>query len=200
MLDRVAHGLPWRTASTPRQSTRSLNLVRNAGLALLGTAVVAAAAHVAIPLPFTPVPLTLQPLAVLLVGLLFGPVLGFSTLCLYLLEGLAGLPVFQPLGLGGAAQLLGPTGGFLLAYPVVAAIAGGGFRAFTSRSRFFAATLAGGLATVVLFACGAAQLDMLAHLGVRATLLAAVVPFLPGECVKVLAAAGIASAWVQRSR
>ncbi len=180
-------------------SSRGLTLARNAGLALAGTAAIAAAAHVAIPLPFTPVPFTLQPLAVLLVGLLFGPALAFSTLCLYLAEGLAGMPVFQPLGAGGVAQLVGPTGGFLLAYPFVAALAGWMFGAVRTRSRFVAASLAGTAAVALLFAVGAAQLGMLLHLGLRTTLLAAVVPFLPGELVKVFAAAGIASAR-QRNR
>jgi len=70
-------------------------------LGLAATAVVAAAAHVAIPLPFTPVPLSLQPLAVLGVGLAFGPVGGFLTMLAYLAEGLCGLPVFAPTGPGG---------------------------------------------------------------------------------------------------
>ncbi len=203
MPDRVAGRLPsvWGGLTGENaQATRGMQLLRSAGLAVAGTAVVAAAAHVAIPLPFTPVPFTLQPLAVLLVGLLFGPALGFVTLCLYLAEGLAGLPVFQPLGLGGAAQLLGPTGGFLLAYPLVAAVAGSLFRALRASSRYAAATLAGSVATVLLFAIGAARLGSFLHLGLRATLFASVVPFLPGEAVKVMAAAGIASAWQKRSR
>ncbi len=173
-------------------------LLRRSGLALAGTAVIAAAAHVAIPLPFTPVPFTLQPLAVLLVGLLFGPALAFGTLCLYLLEGVAGLPVFQPLGLGGTSQLLGPTGGFLLAYPFVAALAGWIFCTVRGLSCFARGTVAGACATALLFALGAVRLGSLLHLGIHATLLAAVVPFVPGEIVKVLAVAGIASAWQSR--
>ena len=84
---------------------------------------VALCAHISVPLPFTPVPLTLQNLAVVLVGLLIGSRAGFAALCVYLMEGAAGLPVFTP-GPGGVAQLLGPTGGFLLAYPFVAWLAG----------------------------------------------------------------------------
>ena len=109
-------------------STRASNLANLAttlpGRVVVGvaaTVVVAAAAHVAIPLPFTPVPLTLQPLAVLGVGLALGPVDGFLAMLAYLAEGAMGLPVFSPTGLGGVAQLLGPTGGFLMAYPLVAA-------------------------------------------------------------------------------
>src|SRR5256884_9655081 len=81
---------------------------------------VAVAAQISIPLPGTPVPMTLQPLAVLLVGGLLGPGLGSSALILYLALGAAGLPVFTPYGVPGLARLLGPTGGYLLAYPVAA--------------------------------------------------------------------------------
>ena len=85
---------------------------------------VALCARVTIPLPFTPVPLTLQNFGVLLVGLSLGGRRGFAALALYLAEGISGMPVFSPTGPGGIAQLLGPTGGFLLAYPFVAGIAG----------------------------------------------------------------------------
>src|SRR5580704_17288593 len=85
---------------------------------------VALCARIVLPLPFTPVPLTLQNFGVLLVGLTLGGRRGFAALVLYLAEGLMGLPVFSPTGPGGLAQLVGPTGGFLLAYPIVAGIAG----------------------------------------------------------------------------
>jgi acetyl-CoA C-acetyltransferase len=93
---------------------------RRAVAAALGVALVAAAAQIAVPLPGTPVPVTLQPLAVLLVGGLLGPTLGAASMILYLALGAAGLPVFTPYGLPGIARLLGPTGGYLLAYPVAA--------------------------------------------------------------------------------
>jgi len=99
-------------------------VVRRTVAVLLGTALVALAAQVAVPIPGTPVPVTLQPLAVLIVGGLLGPALGASSLVLYLLLGAAGLPVFTPFGLPGVARLIGPTGGYLLAYPLAAAIAG----------------------------------------------------------------------------
>ncbi len=90
--------------------------------ALVGGAVlVAAAAQISVPLPGTPVPMTLQPMAVLLVGGLLGARLGALSLILYLAMGAAGLPVFTPtVPLFGIARLLGPTGGYLLAYPVAA--------------------------------------------------------------------------------
>jgi len=93
---------------------------RRALAAALGAALVAIAAQIAVPLPGTPVPMTLQPLAVLLVGGWLGAGLGAGSLAFYLLLGAVGLPVFTPYGLPGIARLLGPTGGYLLAYPVAA--------------------------------------------------------------------------------
>jgi biotin transporter BioY len=88
---------------------------------VLGAAFVALAAQISVPLPGTPVPMTLQPLAVLLVGGLLGARLGAASMVLYLALGIAGLPVFTPtVPLLGVARLLGPTGGYLLAYPVAA--------------------------------------------------------------------------------
>ena len=124
---------------------------------------VALCAHVALPLPFTPVPLTLQNFGVLLVGLSLGPRRGFAALVLYLAEGVMGMPVFSPTGPGGLAQLLGPTGGFLLAYPFVAGIAGWVFEktAAGAKKRFARAAAACVLAEVVsiclrtLLACNA---------------------------------------------
>ncbi|MGI4828469.1 MAG: biotin transporter BioY [Janthinobacterium lividum] len=161
-------------------------------LCLSATLVVALAAHVSFPLPFTPVPFTLQPLAVLGVGLALGPIAGTVTMLAYLAEGASGLPVFSPTGLGGVAQLFGPTGGYLLAYPFVAFVCGlvsrrPGYRL----SAFPNAVLACALATALLFVFGATWLSVEAHLSPRAAWTAGVLPFLPGEAVKVLAAAGI---------
>jgi biotin transport system substrate-specific component len=166
-------------------------------LSLAATVVIALAAHISFPLWFTPVPFTLQPLAVLGVGLAFGPVGGFLTLLAYLAEGACGLPVFSPAGLGGVAQLLGPTGGYLLAYPFVAAIAGGLSHTFARYlSLFIAATLACTAATLLLFFSGAAWFWFTTpgHLLPYTVWIATIAPFLPGEAIKVLAAAGIYSA------
>src|SRR5712691_6222460 len=97
---------------------------RRATAVLFGVALVAGAAQISIPLPGTPVPMTLQPLAVLLVGGLLGPALGAASMILYLALGAAGLPVFTPYGLPGLARLIGPTGGYLIAYPVAACAVG----------------------------------------------------------------------------
>jgi len=97
-------------------------IVRRAAAVVLGALVVAGAAQVSIPLPGTPVPMTLQPMAVLLVGGLLGARLGALSMILYLAMGAAGLPVFtpSPLLLPGIARLFGQTGGYLLAYPIAA--------------------------------------------------------------------------------
>lgn len=171
-------------------------------LGLAATLVIALAAHIAFPLPFTPVPFTLQPLAVLGVGLAFGPVGGFLTLLAYLAEGASGLPVFSPAGPGGMAQLFfGPTSGYLLAYPLVAAIAGGLPRLLERRlSLFVSAAIGCAVAVTVLFLAGASWFMAFTHLPLRAVWIASVAPFLPGEAVKVLAAAGIYSTLRHYSR
>ena len=91
--------------------------------ALAGFAVLTAVgARMSVPLPGTPVPFTLQPVAVLLAGLLLGPALGGASQLAYLAAGAAGLPVFA--AGGGLAYLAGPTGGYLMAFPAAAALAG----------------------------------------------------------------------------
>jgi biotin transport system substrate-specific component len=176
-------------------------LAGKAVLAISATAFVALCAHVSMPLYFTPVPLTLQTLAVLLIGLAFGPTLGASTLLLYLAEGAAGLPVFSPQGPGGIAQILGPTGGFLLSYPLAAAAAGSIVRAVRIyRPQFHAAVLAAFAADLVIFAIGAFWLAILLHLTPAAAWNLAVAPFLPGEILKITATAGAYTALLRWRR
>ena len=171
-------------------------------LGVAATVIIALAAHVAFPLPFTPVPFTLQPLAVLGVGLAFGPVGGFLTLLAYLAEGACGLPVFSPAGPGGIAQLFfGPTSGYLLSYPLVAAIAGGLTRVLGRRlSSFASAAIGCAIATVVLFLAGAGWFMAFTHLPLRAVWIASIAPFLPGEAIKILVAAGVYSTLRRNSR
>jgi biotin transport system substrate-specific component len=161
---------------------------------------VALCAHVSIPLPFTPVPLTLQTFAVVLAGMLLGPIGGFSAMVVYLGEGAIGLPVFTPHSIGGTAHLLGPNAGYLFAYPLAAATAGWLSRAvqpFTTRFR--AGLVAAAVASAPIFVLGAGWLSHLLHTGVTATWTLAIAPFLPGEFVKITAAAGIFSS-LQRWR
>src|SRR5271170_796813 len=125
---------------------------RQAALVVGGSLFVALCARITIPLPFTPVPLTMQNLGVLLVGLLLGSRRGFAALALYLAEGAMGMPVFNPTGVGGIAQLLGPTGGFLLTYPLVAWVAG--YVMEHGRKNFARAAAGGFLGEIVLFTGG----------------------------------------------
>src|SRR5215472_7835088 len=103
---------------------RSFSSLRQIAIVVCASAVIAVCARLVLPLPFTPVPLTLANFGVLLVGLTLGSKRGFAAAALYLAWGAMGLPVFSPVGVGGIAQLFGPTGGYLLAYPVVAFVAG----------------------------------------------------------------------------
>jgi len=167
-------------------------------VAVLATAFVAVCAHIALPLPFSPVPLTLQTFAVLLIGLTFGPAMGGATLALYLAEGVCGLPVFAPTGLGGLAQLMGPTGGYLLSYPLAAACAGYvALKLAALMPRMGANILGGVCAIAITLAMGASWLAVETHASIAHVAMMAVVPFLPGEAIKILAAAGIASAWLR---
>jgi biotin transport system substrate-specific component len=147
--------------------------------------VVSLAAQLAVPLPGTPVPMTLQPLAVLLVGGLLGPRLGAASLGLYLLLGAAGLPVFTPVGAPGLARLFGPTGGYLLAFPLAAAVVGW----VTERRRGWVGLAAGPLlGMLTIHVGGLAQLLVLTG-SARAALAAGLLPFAAGDVLKVAAAA-----------
>jgi biotin transport system substrate-specific component len=155
------------------------------------TALVAICAHIAIPLGFTPVPVTMQTFAVLLLGLLFTPGAAFACLALYLAEGACGLPVFSPHGPGGIAQLLGPTGGYLLSYSFAAALASLLYR--RGRRSFLTALTSAGVGSLVILAAGATWLGVLAHLKFSVVFAQSVAPFLPGDAVKILAATACVS-------
>jgi len=172
-------------------SSRSHALARNFAVVVGASLFVVLCAHITLPLPFTPVPLTVQNFAVLLVGLVLGSRRGFAALALYLAEGAIGLPFFNPTGPGGIAQLLGPTGGYLIAYPVVAFLAGWlwerGSRGFTR------ALLASVAAEIVLFAGGVSWLMVIAHAPFVQAAAFGLYPFLFAEIIKVMAASGAAS-------
>jgi biotin transport system substrate-specific component len=153
---------------------------------------IALCARITLPLPFTPVPLTFENFGVLLVGLLLGSRRGFAALALYLAEGLAGLPVFNPAGRGGLMQILGPTGGYLMAYPFVALVAGWIFE--RGRKSFARAAAANFAAEIVLFAGGLSWLGILTHSVLRA-LVYGLYWFGFAEVIKIMIAAAIASGW-----
>jgi biotin transport system substrate-specific component len=180
------------TLANPRITAHSpaRHLLGQTALAVAGSALVALCAHVAIPLAFTPVPLSMAPWAVLFLGLTLGPATAFASLCLYLTEGAAGLPVFSPLGPGGILQLLGPTGGYLLSYPFAAALAGYLYR--RRRRSFTLGIFSAAAASLLILLVGAAWLKLLTHMNIRVLLDQAVLPFLPGDALKVFAAAGAA--------
>jgi biotin transport system substrate-specific component len=175
---------------------RVLNAAAHLTVIVSASLFVALCAWVTLPLPFTPVPLTLQNFGVLLVGLTLGSRRGFAALALYLAEGMMGLPVFNPTGLGGLAQLAGPTGGFLLAYPFVAGVAGLIFEC--GKRNLARAAIASAAAEIVLFAGGLSWLAILTHSVAQAALFG-LYWFVFAEIIKVMLAAGIATGW-QRVR
>ncbi len=159
-------------------------VVRMVTAVLAGALLVAFGAQASVPLPGTPVPITLQVPAVLIVGGLLGPRLGAASLVTYLLLGAAGLPVFAPVGLPGVARLFGPTGGYLLALPLAAAVAGWAAVIPVRWARLAVGLV---LATVTIHAGGVAQLailggDFAVALGIGS------VPFLLGDVAKLLLA------------
>lgn len=166
-----------------------LSLTKQAGIVIGASAVIAVCARLVLPLPFTPVPLTLANFGVLLVGLALGSKRGFAAAALYLAWGGMGLPVFSPAGIGGVAQLFGPTGGYLLAYPVVAFVAGW----FSERgvASFGRNIFAGIVAEFVLFGAGIAWLAVVTRSWQRAFAFG-LLPFLFAEVMKVMVAAAAA--------
>ena len=165
---------------------RSLSLIKQAGIVICASAVIAVCARVTLPLPFTPVPLSLVNFGVLLVGLSLGSRRGFASAALYLGWGAMGLPVFAASGPGSFAQMLGPTGGYLWAYPAVAFLAGWiAERGRASFARNLTAALAG---EVVLFAAGISWLAIMTH-SWRMAAVFGLYPFLFAEVSKVMIAA-----------
>ena len=165
-------------------------------IGIVGFAVaLAAASQVAIPLPGTPVPITLQPLLVVLAGFWLGPVAGAASMALYLVAGAAGLPVFAPVGAPGLARLLGPTGGYLIAYPAAAFVSGW----LLGRSRGFAMrALAAVVGIAFIYLGGAAQLALLTGSMARAFAWG-IVPFVALDLVKALVAALLAPRKINRA-
>ena len=162
---------------------------------LFVTALTAAAAQISIPLPFT-----LQPMVVLLGGAALGSRLGMSSQVLYLFLGIAGLPVFaaSPILPQGFARLLGPTGGYLLSYPL-AAFAAGWLAERSFDRRYLTSLVAMTVGLSIVFGCGVAWLAWFAQpasVGLSAALRTGLVPFLLADGVKLaLAATVLPAAW-----
>ena len=166
-----------------------LSLAKQAGIVIGASALIAVCARLVLPLPFTPVPLTLANFGVLLVGLALGSKRGFAAAALYLAWGAMGLPVFSPAGVGGIAQLFGPTGGYLLAYPVVAFLAG--WLSEPGSRSFFRNLIAGAVAELLLFAAGISWLAVVTGSWQRAVAFG-LAPFIFAEVMKVMVAAAVA--------
>ena len=191
-MDQLISSAPFVSVLASRsESTRA---VRIASMLFI-TALTAAAAQISVPLPFTDVPFTFQPMIVLLGGLALGSRLGLASQILYLALGIAGLPVFAasvtlPPGL---LRLLGPTGGYLMSYPIAAFIVGylaerGLDRQYVTA---FFAMLAG---LIVIYACGALWLGLFAgsaRVGVATALTLGVYPFIVADLIKLLVAASV---------
>lgn len=160
----------------------------DAALVIGGSLLMAACAHISIPLWFTPVPITLQTFGVLFLALTLGGWRASAALVLYLIEGASGLPVFSPHGPGGVAQLFGPTGGYLMAYPVAAFVAGLIADRFSRQSRVLSFALGAIACSVVVFASGALWLTALTHKPLSTICVVAVLPFIPGDVLKSSAA------------
>jgi biotin transport system substrate-specific component len=190
-----------QTQATGREKDRRKDWAKQAAIVIAASLFVAVCARVTVPLPFTPVPLTLQNFGVLAVGLLLGSRRGFAALSLYLVEGTFGLPVFSPAILGsGITHLLGPTGGFLMVYPLVAFVAGWIYEQKSEESsrRFAWAALSAVAAEIVLFAGGLSWLAVLTH-SVSLAIRYGLYWFVFAEIIKVLMAAAVAARWRQRT-
>lgn len=177
-------------------------LVRDILLVLAFGSLMGIFARISIPLSFTPVPITGQTFGVLLTGAVLGSRRGAAAMLVYLAEGIAGLPVFA-FGLSGWAIISGPTGGYLLSYPIAAFAVG--FLAERGWDRnFFTATTAMLVGEIVIYLIA---IPWLAHnmignyagwqcTGVRNSIGCGLVPFIPGDIAKlILAAAILPSAW-----
>lgn len=176
----------------PAIAQRRVGLLYDAMLVMGGSALVALLAQVVIPLPFSPVPLTGQTFAVLLVGMLLGSARGSLAVLVYLMEGAAGLPVFSGGG-AGLVRLAGPTGGYLVGFLFAAFVVG-----FLAKRGWDRSVWRAGLAMLVgnalIYAVG---LPWLSHfVGTQRVLLLGLYPFVVGDCVKlVLAALALPAGW-----
>jgi biotin transport system substrate-specific component len=147
-------------------------------------------AQISIPLPFSPIPFTLSLLAVFLSGSFLPPLYAFLSQIVYILIGLTGLPVFAGFK-GGIAVLIGPTGGFLAAYPFMALITALFVKYLSKKNGFFLPLAGMILSLVVCYALGTAVYCLYAKTTVAAALPAVALPFIPFDCVKALIAATI---------
>jgi len=179
-------------AMTTRADSR-YRAAERAGAVLFVTVLTAIAAQVSVPLPFTPVPFTFQPMVVLVGAAALGSRLGMSSQILYLALGIAGLPLFaaSPILPQGAARLLGPTGGYLMAYPLAAFVAGSlAERGFDRRYGTAVLAMVCGLA--IVFAGGVLWLTLVSSShALKSALAVGFYPFIIADVLKLLVAAAL---------
>ena len=185
---------PASRASAVPIGARLSAATRDLGAAFAASLAVALAAQVAVPIPGSPVPVTGQTLALLLVAFVLGPRRGALALALYVAEGVAGLPVFAG-GAAGPGVLFGATAGYLLAFPPAAFVAGALASPRSGVGRIALASLA---AHAVVFAGGLAVLAR--FVGPERAVATGLVPFLPGEAIKIAAAIVILRGWATLRR
>ncbi|GAC1374426.1 MAG: biotin transporter BioY [Ktedonobacteraceae bacterium] len=178
----------------PSSLSRSSNLLKD-GLLVIGFSLfLALCAQVSIRLPFTPVPITLQPLAVVLTGAALGSKRGGLAMLAYLAEGAAGLPVFAG-GSAGFIHLLGFTAGYLWSYPIAAFVTGLLCERGLDR-RYLTSALAMLPGLLIIYALGVPWLALTAHMNAAQAFVAGMLPFIPGDLLKlVIASALLPSAW-----
>lgn len=188
--------------TSSRREGAGMAYVLPAASVLFVTALTAAAAQISVPVPFTQVPLTLQPMVVLIGGLALGSRLGAASQILYLAAGIAGLPVFAASAtlLPGVLRLLGPTGGYLMSYPLAAFVTGWlAERGLDRRyGGSFLAMLAG---LAIIFTSGIFWLGLFARpitggapIGLSAALASGLYPFVIADIIKLAIAAGLVPA------
>ena len=160
----------------------------------LFAAVIAVTAHITIPMPMG-VPITMQSFAIILAAVVLGPKLGALSVLIYLALGAVGLPILAGFT-GGIDRFVGPTGGFLISFPLLAFVVGLGARRRSAGRWVYPAALVGGI--VLNYAVGCAMFCLLMHVPVSAALTACVLPFIPGDAVKALLASAIGFAIEKR--
>lgn len=175
-----------------------LDWTRSVGLVIVLSLFIAAAAQFAIHIG--PIPITGQTFAVLLTGALLGSRLGAAAVIAYLIEGAVGLPFFAPGGPLGIARFFGPTGGYLIAFPAAAFVTGA-FAEFGWDKKYPTAVAAMAIGSVIIFAVGWAWFSILTNTPGVAAFQIAVLPYLPGDVIKIaLAAAVLPTGWALLKR
>ena len=170
-----------------------LDSTRSAGLVIVFSLFIAASAQFSIQIG--PVPITGQSFAVLLTGALLGPRLGAAAVIAYLIEGAIGLPFFAPGGAPGILRFFGPTGGYLMAFPAAAFVTGA-FAEYGWDKRYPTAVAAMAIGSSIILVVGMSWYALLTNTPLVAAFKLAVLPFLPGDVIKIaLAAAVLPTGW-----